>query len=215
MTAPARPWPSTASGSRTAPSATSTAPAPCSRRASTSPGPWRTRSARRRARRTSRCWRSTPGTRDAALPLLAEAEHLDLELGDAWGVAADRLNLAAALLAAGRPIEAAELLRELASTVTDHGDPDLTLSLVELLAVAASVTGDHERAVRLASCADEERTQAGMPLAGPDRAFLDRHRVVSRAALGEAAAAAEADGRALDVADALAEAAEIAEIAAR
>ena len=150
------------------------------------------------------------GHPDNALPLLAEAEDLDLEVGNAWGVAADRLNRSAALLTAGRLTEAVDLLRDLASTVTDHGDPDLTLGLVELLAVAASVSGDHERAVRLASCADEERTQAGMPLAGPDRAFLDRHLVVSRAALGEAAAAAEADGRALDVADALAEAAEIA-----
>ena len=150
------------------------------------------------------------GHPDNALPLLAEAEDLDLEVGNAWGVAADRLNRSAALLTAGRLTEAVDLLRDLASTVTDHGDPDLTLGLVELLAVAASVSGDHERAVRLASCADEERTQAGMPLAGPDRAFLDRHLMVSRAALGEAAAAAEADGRALDVADALAEAAEIA-----
>ena len=150
------------------------------------------------------------GHPDNALPLLAEAEDLDLEVGNAWGVAADRVNRSAALLTAGRLTEAADLMRDLASTVTDHGDPDLTLGVVELLAVAASVVGDHERAVRLASCADEERTQAGMPLSGPDRAFLDRHLVVSRAALGGAAAAAEADGRALDVADALAEAAEIA-----
>ena len=113
------------------------------------------------------------GHPDNALPLLAEAEDLDLEVGNAWGVAADRLNRSAALLTAGRLTEAVDLLCDLASTVTDHGDPDLTLGLVELLAVAASVSGDHQRAVRLASCADEERTGrdavggAGPGLPGP------------------------------------------------
>jgi predicted ATPase/class 3 adenylate cyclase len=144
------------------------------------------------------------GHPDRALPLLAEAEHLDLAVGNAWGVAADRLNRSAALLTSGRLAEAADLLRDLASTVTDHGDPDLTLGVVEMAAVAASVAGDHERAVRLAACADEERTQAGMPLAAPDRAFLERHLAVSRAALGVDAVAAEEAGRPLGVAGALA-----------
>jgi predicted ATPase/class 3 adenylate cyclase len=149
------------------------------------------------------------GRSEAALPMLAEAERLDLELGNAWGVAADRVNLAAALLASARPAQAMELLRELAASVTEHGDPDLTLGVVELLAYAASTVGDHARAVRLAACADEQRVVGDMPLTDLDRAFLERQLVVSRQALGDAAADPEREGRALTVPCALAEAVDI------
>ena len=112
----------------------------------------------------------------------------------------------AALLAASRPAEAIELLRDVASTVSEHGDPDLELNVLELIAVAASVVGDHERAVRLAAAADEQRTAARMPLPEPDRVFLDRHLTTSLMTLGDAADGAERAGRALTVAGALAEA---------
>ena len=149
------------------------------------------------------------GRPEAALPLLAEAERLDLELGDAWGVAADRLNLAGALLASARHDQAVELLRDLAASVSEHGDPDLTLGVVELLAYAASTVGDHVRAVRLAACADEQRTVGGMPVTDLDRAFLERQLSVSREALGDTAADWDREGRALTVPSALGEAAEI------
>ena len=149
------------------------------------------------------------GDPDAALSLLARAERLDLELGSAWGVAADRVNIAAALLAASRPAEAIDLLRDVAATVTEHGDPDLTLGVVELAAVAASVVGDHARAVRLAACADAHRAAGRMPLTEPDRVYLDRHLASSRAALGDVGEAADRAGRALSVAGALAEAVEL------
>lgn len=142
----------------------------------------------------------------AAVPMLTEAEDIDLELGNAWGVAADRVNRAAALLASDDPGPALELLRELAHTVTDHGDPDLTLGVVELLAYAASSVGDHARAVRLAACADEQRRVADQPLTDLDRAFLERRLAVSRAALGDATAGTEQEGRGLSVDAALAEA---------
>jgi predicted ATPase/class 3 adenylate cyclase len=141
----------------------------------------------------------------AAIPLLAEAERIDLDLGSAWGVATDRVNRSAALLASGRRAEAVELLRDLAGTVTDHGDPDLAIAVVEVAAVAASMAGDHPRAVRLAACADEQRTVNRMPLTAPDRAFLDRRLAVSRAALGVEEEVAGEEGRALALADALAE----------
>lgn len=108
------------------------------------------------------------GRPDAALPLLAEAERLDLARGDAWGVATDRVNMAAALLAAGRRVEADEVIRELGASVADHGDPDLSLDVVELGAVASSLAGDHAQAVRLAACADEQRSVNRMPLSTPD-----------------------------------------------
>ena len=144
------------------------------------------------------------GRPEAALPLLAEAERLDLELGDAWGVAADQVNRAGALLACDRLDEAVALLGGLAGSVTDHGDPDLTLGVVELAAMAASMGGDHAGAVRLAACADEQRSLLVMPLADPDRVFLDRQLAVSREALGDAVADAEERGRELDLETALA-----------
>jgi predicted ATPase/class 3 adenylate cyclase len=150
------------------------------------------------------------GRPEAALPMLAEAERLDLELGNAWGVAADRINRAAALLASARPAQAIDLLRDLAGSVTDHGDPDLTIGVIELLAYAASTVGDHARAVRLAACADEQRAVGDLPLSDVDRAFLERQLTVSRQALGDTAAGPEREGRALTVECALDEAAEIA-----
>ena len=144
------------------------------------------------------------GRPEAALTLLAEAERLDLELGNAWGVAADQVNRAGALLAADRLDEAAALLGSLAGSVADHGDPDLTLGVVELAAMAASMGGDHAGAVRLAACADAQRSRLVMPLADPDRVFLDRQLAVSREALGNAVADAEEHGRELDLESALA-----------
>ncbi|WP_392543111.1 ATP-binding protein [Oryzobacter telluris] len=146
------------------------------------------------------------GRPEAALPLLSEAERIDLDLGNAWGVAADRVNLAGALLEAGRPGRAADLLRGVAARVTEHGDPDLALGVVELLAVAAAMHGEHAGAVRLAACADEQRRAGGLPLAEPDRAYLDRHLAASRVALGPELADHEREGRAMDLATALAEA---------
>lgn len=144
------------------------------------------------------------GRPEAALTLLAEAERLDRQLGNAWGVAADQSNRAGALLAANHLDEAVALLSDLAGSVTDHGDPDLTLGVVELAAMAASMAGDHAGAVRLAACADEQRLLLGMPLADPDRAFLDRQLAVSRGALGHAVADTEVQGRGLDLQAALA-----------
>jgi tetratricopeptide (TPR) repeat protein len=150
------------------------------------------------------------GRPEAALPMLAEAQRLDLSLENAWGVAADRVNLAAALLASARPGQAMELLRELADSVTEHGDPDLTLGVIEMLAYAASTVGDHARAIRLAACADHQRSEGDMPLTDLDRAFLERQLALSRRALGDAAGQSEREGRALTVPSALGEAVDIA-----
>ena len=146
---------------------------------------------------------------DTALPLLDEAERLDRGLGNEWGVATDQVNRALALLAAGRDREAAGLLRDLATTVTEHGDPDLTLGVVEMSAVAASMMGDHARAVRLAACADAQREVNVMPLVEQDRAFLEAQLALSRSVLGDRAIEAEAEGRALGVQGALTEVLEI------
>ena len=87
----------------------------------------------------------------------------------------------------------------------DHGDPDLTLGVVELAAAAASQAGRHALAVRLAAAAAEQRLAAGLTLAPPDREFLERRLAVSRAVVGEAQVRIEAEGRALDTAGAVAD----------
>ena len=79
-----------------------------------------------------------------------------------------------------------------------------------MLAYAASTVGDHVRAVRLAACADHQRTGGDLPLTDLDRAFLERQLAVSRRALGDAAGEPERDGRALTVPGALGEAVDIA-----
>ncbi|MGA8046218.1 MAG: tetratricopeptide repeat protein [Dermatophilaceae bacterium] len=147
------------------------------------------------------------GHAEAALQALAEAERIDATLGNAWGVAADRVNRVAALLSDGRTAEAMMLLHDLADTVTEHGDPDLTLGVIELLAYAASTLGKHEQALRLAACADEQRTISDIPLTDLDRTFLDRQLALSREVLGDSVADQDIEGRSLTVEQALAQAA--------
>lgn len=122
-------------------------------------------------------------------------------------MASDQLNQATALLALDRVDEVFPLLRVLASSVTDYSDPDLTCAVIEVTACTAAAIGDHRRAVRLAALAEAQRVLHSFPLDDLDVAFLDRQLAVSRTALGEDLAEAEAEGRAMTVADAFAEAA--------
>ena len=149
------------------------------------------------------------GRADEAITLLREAERIDAGLEDAWGVAADRSNLAAALLTAGRVAEAVDLLCDLAAEVEDHGDPDLSLAVVELVAVAASQSGQHERAVRLAASAAQHRAGTGFASPEPDIAFLESRLASSRRSVGSHLERLEGEGRALDLPGALAQAAEV------
>ena len=145
------------------------------------------------------------GNPEGALPLLAEAEDLDLARGEGWGVASDRLNQATALLALDRADEAIVLLRGLATSVEEYGDPDLTCAVIEVMAYAASLTGDHRLAVRLAALAEVQRALHAFPLDDLDSGFLERQLAISRAALGEDLEELKAEGRSLSVADGLAE----------
>jgi predicted ATPase/class 3 adenylate cyclase len=144
----------------------------------------------------------------AAIDLLAEAEAIDAERGNAWGVATDRANRVTALLASERVTEASAVLRDLAPSVEDHGDPDLALAVLDLVAATASQAGQHERAVRLAACAARARADAQLVVAPPDAAFLETRLAVSRVAVADLAGL-EAEGRALPVTTALAEALEL------
>ena len=109
------------------------------------------------------------GNPTAAIDLLVEAEAIDVERGNAWGVAADRTNRVTALLTCGRVSEATAVLRDLAPLVEQHGDPDLALAVLDLVAAAAAQTGQHERAVRLAACAAQQRADAQLAHGTPRR----------------------------------------------
>ena len=149
------------------------------------------------------------GHADVAIDLLRRAEAIDASLEDAWGVAADRTNLVAALLVAGRTGEAVDLLGGLAASVEEHGDPDLTLGVVELVAVTAARLGRHERAVVLAAAAAAQRLRAHLTLSEPDLAFLERNLAPSWAAVGAERDRLETLGRTVEVPQALAEAADL------
>jgi predicted ATPase/class 3 adenylate cyclase len=148
------------------------------------------------------------GNPTAAIDLLVEAEAIDVERGNAWGVAADRTNRVTALLTCGRVSEATAVLRDLAPSVEQHGDPDLALAVLDLVAAAAAQTGQHERALRLAACAAQQRADAQLAMAPPDVDFLESRLVLSRAAVGDVAPLEE-EGRRLTVSRALAEALEL------
>jgi predicted ATPase/class 3 adenylate cyclase len=148
------------------------------------------------------------GNPTTAIDLLARAEVIDAEQGNAWGVATDRTNRATALLTSERVGEAAAVLRDLAPSVEQYGDPDLALAVLDLVAATAAQAGQHERAVRLAACAAQQRADALLAMAPPDIEFLERRLRASRAAVGDVAALEE-EGRRLTVGRALAEAREL------
>jgi tetratricopeptide (TPR) repeat protein len=146
------------------------------------------------------------GSPATAIDLLARAEAIDAERGNAWGVATDRANRVTALLASERVGEASAVLGVLAPSVEQFGDPDLALAVLDLVAATAAQAGQHERAVRLAACAALQRANAQLAVAPPDVEFLERRLAVSRAAVGDVGPL-EDEGRRLTVGQALAEAA--------
>ena len=130
------------------------------------------------------------------------------ERGNAWGVATDRTNRVIALLTSGRVAEASAVLRDLAPSVEQYGDPDLALAVLDLAAATAAQAGQHQRALRLAACAAQQRSDAKLAMAPPDVEFLERRLGVSRAEVADVAAVEE-EGRRLTVGQALAEAREL------
>ena len=110
-----------------------------------------------------------------ALERLAEAEEIDLVRGDLWAVAADRTNQAAALIEGGRTDDAHVRLMALTPDVAELGDTDISITVIELFALCHAQNGDASGAARLAGAAEALRDQAGLPLADPDKVFLDRH----------------------------------------
>ena len=138
------------------------------------------------------------GNLDRAMDMLDEALVLDRKLGDAWGAAIDQQSLAAASLRAGRAREAHDLLSSILDDVVGSGDIDFLASILELSAAITAELGDALRAARLAGAAETIRENAGMPIAEPDAALLERFLAPIRATIPREAWDSElAAGRAL------------------
>ena len=86
-----------------------------------------------------------------AIDLFDRAAAVDRELGDSWGEACDRVNLAAARLRAGQIDRADQELRDVAQSAIAVNDIDLTIGLIELLAMVRAEDGDIETSARLSA----------------------------------------------------------------
>jgi predicted ATPase len=120
-----------------------------------------------------------------AVELLTQAVAVDGELGDAWGTAVDRVNLAAALMRAGTVDGAYRELGDVADDVLSLNDVDLTINLIEMLACVLAELGDAARAARLFGTAETMRGQADLPRSAPDTALLDNCLAQVRVAMDE------------------------------
>ena len=141
-----------------------------------------------------------------AIDLLDRALAVDRELGDAWAEACDHVNLAGARLRAGQVDAADQELRSVAGPVLVVNDIDLTIGLIELLAMVRAESGDVETGARLSGTADAMRQQANLPRPPPEAALLDRTLGKSRETISEKIwAGYVGEGRAMSVEDAILE----------
>ena len=146
------------------------------------------------------------GRPTVAIDLFDRAVVVDWELGDSWGVACDRVNLAAARLRAGQIDGADQELRSVAESALTVNDADLTIGLIELLAMVRAETGNVETSARLYGTADAMREQANLPRPSPDATHLNRSLAKSRNTVSEEVWDTYVNaGRALSAEDAVAE----------
>ncbi len=145
------------------------------------------------------------GDYPAAVEAGRRAVAADEALGDPWGLAIVRCNLAFALLCAEGPEPAYRQLAECAAEAVALEDMELSIDVVESFAGIWAAMGDGERAARLVGSADAQREQAGMPRALPDEQLLQRFLAPARDTTEPTLwARAHQEGRDLDIDAALA-----------
>jgi tetratricopeptide (TPR) repeat protein len=125
------------------------------------------------------------GAPAAAIDLFNQAIVLDRELKDSWAEACDRVNRAAARISAGQIDAAQQDLRDVSSDVLAVDDVDLTIGLIELLAMLWGESGDVRRSARLLGTSEAMREQANLPRPPPDSAHLSRSLSPSRSKVSE------------------------------
>jgi hypothetical protein len=106
---------------------------------------------------------------------LHEALALDRELGDTWGVAADRINLVSVLLHEDRADDALRELRDIARPTVELGDVELTINVIELFACGFARQDDAPRAARMLGASQAMRRKAELPITSVDGAMIERH----------------------------------------
>jgi len=114
------------------------------------------------------------GEYGAALVAAEEAVAADVARGDRWGVAITEANVAMALLHTEGPRRSYEHLTAIAAEAVASADTELSITIVELFAMALSELGDATRAGHLVGAADARRQAVGMPRAAPDAEHLNR-----------------------------------------
>ncbi|HEY8599055.1 MAG TPA: AAA family ATPase, partial [Thermomicrobiales bacterium] len=126
-------------------------------------------------------------------------------LGDPRGLANSLLHLGGVLTFAADPVGGQAALRESLRAYADLGVVRGMYLCLDLLAMAAALSGQPERAARLWGAAEERRDQIGAILSPTFRQHNDQLQPPARAALGPALwDAAWAEGRALGLDEAVA-----------
>ena len=106
---------------------------------------------------------------------LQEALALDTELGDTWGIAADRVNLIGVLVHEDRMDEAYRDLRTIARPTVDLDDAELTINVLELFAAVFAGLDDARRAARMLGASQAMRARAELPIVAIDAVLLERN----------------------------------------
>ena len=112
-----------------------------------------------------------------------------------------------ALLQAGRPKRAHEVLRDVAADAIALGDIELSIDLVDTSAAIWAGLGRAEKAATLLGVAEEQRQLAGIPRPAPDQRHLDRFLEPARQSIPDQAwAVARTRGSLLTIEEAIAQA---------
>ncbi|MDQ6686014.1 MAG: tetratricopeptide repeat protein [Actinomycetota bacterium] len=112
-----------------------------------------------------------------------DAIAADTRIGDAWGVAVDRLNYIGAILEAEGPQAAHARYVEWATDIFSFRDKDMTVELMELGANIVAGLGELSLAVRLAAGADTQRAALEIPRAMSEQRKMDAWMDVAQRAL--------------------------------
>jgi hypothetical protein len=125
------------------------------------------------------------GAPAAAIDLFNRALALDRELEDGWAEACDRVNLAAARIRAGHIDAAYRELRDVSPDALAVKDIDLTIGLIEVLAMLLGESGDIRRSARLFGTSEAMREVANLPRPPPDAAHLSRSLAKNRSRVSD------------------------------
>jgi tetratricopeptide (TPR) repeat protein len=148
----------------------------------------------------------TEGRLDAAEPLYREVVELARELGDRESIAVGLLNLAMVSIGRGQFEQARTLLLEVLAIAEAIGSRPAAQSAVEVSAGLAAASAAWHDAARFFGAAEAQAEQNGLQRDPADEAFLTPLMARASRALGDQAfLAAQAAGRALTSADALAQ----------